>query len=64
MRDGWNHCALLPGGHSRRTGGLQWGPQSVRTQFGEMALRFTNVFVRRDGRWQLVLHHSTPVQAK
>jgi ketosteroid isomerase-like protein len=29
---------------------------------GEMALRFTNVFVRRDGRWQLVLHHSTPTQ--
>ena len=33
-------------------------------KFGEMSLRFTNVFVRRDGRWQLVLHHSTPVQAK
>ena len=32
--------------------------------FGEMALRFTNVFVRRDGRWQLVLHHSTRIQAK
>ncbi|HYR82584.1 MAG TPA: nuclear transport factor 2 family protein [Terriglobia bacterium] len=31
---------------------------------GEMALRFTNVFVRRDGRWQLVLHHSTAVKAK
>ena len=29
---------------------------------GEMALRFTNVFVRRDGRWQIVLHHSTPTQ--
>ena len=33
-------------------------------KFGEMAHRFTNVFVRRDRRWQLVLHHSTPVQAK
>jgi ketosteroid isomerase-like protein len=32
--------------------------------YGEMALRFTNVFVRRDGRWQLVLSHSTPVKAK
>jgi ketosteroid isomerase-like protein len=31
---------------------------------GEMALRFTNVFVRRDGRWQLALHHSTPVKPK
>ena len=30
--------------------------------FGEMALRFTNVLVWRDGRWQLVHHQSTPVQ--
>ena len=37
---------------------------SYKGNFSEMALRFTNVFVRRDGRWQLVLHHSTPVQAK
>ncbi len=26
---------------------------------GEFYLRFTNVLVRRDGRWQLVLHQST-----
>lgn len=32
--------------------------------FGEFALRFTNVFVRRDGRWQLVTHHSTEVRNK
>jgi ketosteroid isomerase-like protein len=32
--------------------------------YGEMALRFTNVLVRRDGRWQLVHHQSTPVQAR
>lgn len=32
--------------------------------YGEMALRFTNLFVRRDGRWQLVLSHSTRIQAK
>ena len=32
--------------------------------FGEMALRFTNVFVRRDGRWQLVAHQSTLVPKK
>lgn len=31
---------------------------------GEMALRFTNTLVRRDGRWQLVAHQSTPVQAR
>jgi ketosteroid isomerase-like protein len=37
---------------------------TYKGKLGEMALRFTNVFVRRDGRWQLALHHSTPVQAK
>jgi ketosteroid isomerase-like protein len=31
---------------------------------GEMALRFTNVLVWRDGRWQLVSHQSTRVQSK
>lgn len=29
---------------------------------GDFVFRFTNVFVRRDGRWQMVTHHSTPVQ--
>lgn len=28
----------------------------------DLALRFTNVFVRRDGRWQMVTHHSTPIR--
>jgi ketosteroid isomerase-like protein len=32
--------------------------------FGEMSLRFTNVFVRRDGRWQLVAHQSTVISKK
>jgi ketosteroid isomerase-like protein len=32
--------------------------------YGEMALRFTNVLVHRDGRWQLVHHQSTPVQTR
>lgn len=31
---------------------------------GEFALRFTNVFVRRDGRWQLVTHQVTPITEK
>lgn len=31
-------------------------------QPGEFRLRFTNVFVRRDGKWQLVLHHTTPIR--
>ena len=28
---------------------------------GEMALRFTNTLVRRDGRWQLIAHQSTRI---
>jgi ketosteroid isomerase-like protein len=32
--------------------------------YGEMALRFTNVLVRREGRWQLVHHQSTSVQRR
>jgi ketosteroid isomerase-like protein len=32
---------------------------SYQGQVAEMTIRFTNVFVRRDGRWQLVTHHST-----
>ncbi len=28
---------------------------------GEFSLRFANVFVKRDQRWQLVLHQATPI---
>jgi ketosteroid isomerase-like protein len=28
---------------------------------GNFMLRFTNVYVRRDGRWQMVTHHSTEI---
>lgn len=31
---------------------------------GDYWLRFTNVFVRRDERWQMVTHHSTEVRKK
>lgn len=31
---------------------------------GDFMLRFTNVFVHRDGRWQMVTHHSTEVRKK
>lgn len=31
---------------------------------GDFRLRFTNVFVRRDGRWQMVTHHSTEERKK
>jgi ketosteroid isomerase-like protein len=34
---------------------------TYKGNYGEFALRFTNVFIRRDGRWQMVTHHSTPV---
>lgn len=29
---------------------------------GDFSLRFTNVYLHRDGRWQMITHHSTPVQ--
>ncbi|MGY2732721.1 nuclear transport factor 2 family protein [Sphingomonas sp. UYP23] len=29
-------------------------------QYGEMYLRFTDVLVKRDGRWQLVVQQATP----
>lgn len=31
---------------------------------GDFVVRFINVYVRRDGRWQLVAHQSTPIQKK
>ncbi|GAB2561003.1 hypothetical protein GCM10027190_08330 [Spirosoma areae] len=31
---------------------------------GDFRLRFTNVFVRRDGRQQMITHHSTEVSKK
>jgi ketosteroid isomerase-like protein len=34
---------------------------TYKGNYGAMALRFLNVFVRRDGRWQLVVHQSTLV---
>lgn len=30
---------------------------------GNFMLRFTNVYVRRDGRWQMVTHHSTEIRS-
>lgn len=31
-------------------------------QYGEMRVRFTDILVKRDGRWQLLLHHATKTQ--
>jgi hypothetical protein len=36
---------------------------TYKGHFGQFALRFTNVYVWRDGRWQLVTHQSTPIRA-
>ena len=35
---------------------------AYKGNFGQFALRFTNVYVRRDGRWQLVTHQSTSIR--
>lgn len=32
------------------------------SHYGEMYLRFTDVLVKRDGRWQLVIQQATPAQ--
>lgn len=37
---------------------------TYKGNYDQMAIRFTNVFVRRDGRWQLVLHQGTRVPKK
>lgn len=42
--------------------GLEKVKGTHKGAFGQFALRFTNVFVRRDGRWQLVTHQSTEVR--
>jgi ketosteroid isomerase-like protein len=34
----------------------------LKGQKAELSLRFTNVFVHRDGRWQLALSQSTQIQ--
>ena len=37
---------------------------TYKGNYSEFSLRFINVFVQRDGRWQLVVHQSTPVPKK
>jgi ketosteroid isomerase-like protein len=44
--------------------GLEKVRGTYKGVFGNFALRFTNVFVQRDGRWQLVTHHSTEVRGR
>src|SRR5262245_35589826 len=40
-------------------GSYQAGP--LKGQHAEFSIRFTNVFVHRDGRWQLVMHQGTQI---
>lgn len=46
--------------------GVITGPARVRVRLGEregeMTLRTTSVYVRRDGRWQLAAWHSSPIR--
>jgi len=42
--------------------GLEKMRGTYKGAFGEFTVRFTNVFVRRDGCWQLVTHQSTEVR--
>jgi ketosteroid isomerase-like protein len=37
---------------------------TYKGNYGQFSLRFTNVFVQRDGRWQLVAHQSTLIPKK
>ena len=53
---------VLPYGDTVVVTGVENLKGSYKGIHSEMALRFTNVLVWRDGRWQLVSHQSTPVQ--
>jgi ketosteroid isomerase-like protein len=43
--------------------GLEKMKGTYKGAFGQFTVCFTNVFVRRDGRWQLVAHQSTEVRS-
>ena len=44
--------------------GLEKVRGTYKGMVGDFALRFTNVLVRREGRWQLVTHQSTEVRGR
>jgi ketosteroid isomerase-like protein len=52
---------VTPYGDTAVVTGVENLKGTYRGRAGEMALRFTNVLVRRDGRWQLIAHQSTRV---
>jgi ketosteroid isomerase-like protein len=49
-------------GETAMVTGLEHLEGTYRGNSGKFALRFTNVFVYRDGRWQLVRHQAAQVQ--
>ncbi len=44
--------------------GLEHLEGTYKGHSGQFDLRFTNVFIYRSGRWQLVRHQATPLQKK
>jgi ketosteroid isomerase-like protein len=44
--------------------GREFMKGSYKGRFGEFIVRFTNVYVRRDGRWQRVTHQATQISKK
>jgi ketosteroid isomerase-like protein len=44
--------------------GGTYGDGPLKGQYAGFSIRFTNVFVQRDGRWQLVLHQGTQIPPK
>jgi ketosteroid isomerase-like protein len=44
--------------------GIEYVKGTYKTFPGEFTLRFTNVYIRREGRWQMVRHHSTEIRKK
>jgi len=51
-------------GDSAVVTGREYMKGTYKGRFGEFTVRFTNVYVRRDGRWQLVAHQSTQTAKK
>jgi ketosteroid isomerase-like protein len=58
----YGHVAVVTG--IENVGGTYEGPGPQKGQFSEFSIRFTNVFVQRDGRWQIVLSQGTQIPKK
>jgi hypothetical protein len=51
-------------GHRNRERRRQVWRGPLKGQYSELSIRFTNVFVKRDARWQIVLHQGTQIPPK